>query len=94
MSVILPFDTLLMPMSPSLRKQIAQVYSSQWDTYRTTGSSNKTAPRSHRRLRIGYLSYDFNDHPTSHLIQGLFTHHNTRLFMILAFAYGKGMWLI
>ena len=26
-------------------------------------------------LRVGYLSYDFNEHPTAHLVEGLFIHH-------------------
>jgi len=28
---------------------------------------------------VGYLSYDFNDHPTTHLVEGLFVHHARHL---------------
>jgi predicted O-linked N-acetylglucosamine transferase (SPINDLY family) len=28
------------------------------------------------RLKMGYICYDFNDHPTAHLAEGLFLHHN------------------
>ncbi len=31
-----------------------------------------TAGKVLRTLRLGFLSYDFNDHPTSHLVEGLF----------------------
>jgi predicted O-linked N-acetylglucosamine transferase (SPINDLY family) len=37
-------------------------------------------------LKIGYLCYDFNDHPTAHLIEGLFHHHTSPP---LALSYGK-----
>jgi predicted O-linked N-acetylglucosamine transferase (SPINDLY family) len=33
-------------------------------------------PGHRRRLRIGYLSADFHDHPTTHLMRGLFPHHD------------------
>ena len=41
------------------------------------------------RLRLGYLSYDFNDHPTAHMIEGLFKHHRRHRIDGTAYSYGK-----
>lgn len=38
-----------------------------------------------RKLRIGYVSYDFRDHPTSYLIMGLLRHHNKSRFEIFLY---------
>ncbi len=47
------------------------------------------APRApHDRLRIGYLSADFRNHPTSWLIAGLIEHHDRDRFEIRAYCSG------
>jgi predicted O-linked N-acetylglucosamine transferase (SPINDLY family) len=40
-------------------------------------------------LRIGYLSSDFQEHPTSRLIAELFEQHDRSRFEIYAYSYGK-----
>jgi len=45
-------------------------------------------PRKKRKLRIGYVSYDFFDHATSHLITGLFREHDKKRFKIYIYSYG------
>lgn len=40
------------------------------------------------RLRIGYLSADFHNHATAHLIRGLFSQHNRSRFEIYAYSLG------
>ena len=35
-------------------------------------------------LRIGYLSFDFNEHPTAHLVEGLFVHHKNSEVSIIS----------
>ncbi len=42
-----------------------------------------------RRLRIGYLSSDFRDHPVAHLLGGLFEHHDRTAFEIHAYSHGR-----
>ena len=42
----------------------------------------------HQPIRIGYLGSDFRDHPVGHLIAGLFSLHNRRLFTTSAYSYG------
>ncbi|MEM7520490.1 MAG: tetratricopeptide repeat protein, partial [Pseudomonadota bacterium] len=41
------------------------------------------------RLRIGYFSADFRNHPVLHLISGLLRSHDRKTFDVLAFGYGK-----
>jgi hypothetical protein len=40
-------------------------------------------------LRVAYVSHDFNDHPTAHLMEGLFVHHNASAVAVSVFSYGK-----
>jgi protein O-GlcNAc transferase len=44
---------------------------------------------SHDRLRIAYLSADFNEHPTSHLTAGLYEHHDRSKFEVTAISFGR-----
>ena len=41
------------------------------------------------RLRLGYVSTDFNNHATSHLIYALFALHNREQFEVFAYSIGK-----
>lgn len=43
---------------------------------------------SHKRLRVGYFSSDFRDHPVTHLAAGLFEKHDRSQFEIFAFSFG------
>ena len=54
-------------------------------------ATTTTSGRSSRRaLRLGYLSYDMNDHPTAHMMEGLFAAHRARERVHLAvYSYGK-----
>lgn len=39
-----------------------------------------------KKLRIGYVSRDFGDHPISHVMRGLFGQHDRELFEIVAYS--------
>jgi len=41
------------------------------------------------KIRIGYFSADFHNHPTAHLIAELFECHDKSKFELIAFVYGK-----
>jgi len=45
----------------------------------------KPEPLEGRRIRVGYLSSDFRDHPTSRLINGLFRHHDRSKFELFMY---------
>jgi len=38
---------------------------------------------------VGYLSNNFKNHPTAHLIQGMFRHHNREKFDVFCYSYGE-----
>jgi len=40
------------------------------------------------KLRIGYLSYDFRNHPVANLISGVFREHNRAEFDVFIYSYG------
>ncbi|MDJ0819391.1 MAG: tetratricopeptide repeat protein, partial [Desulfobacterales bacterium] len=41
------------------------------------------------KITIGYLSNNFKNHPTAHLISGMFRHHNRIDFDIFCYSYGE-----
>lgn len=41
-----------------------------------------------KRINVGYLSYDFRDHPVAYQISPLFRHHDRSRFNVLAFSMG------
>ncbi|MGC4025715.1 MAG: tetratricopeptide repeat protein [Mesorhizobium sp.] len=50
---------------------------------------SKSAPLPTERLRIGYLSSDFNNHATAYLMAGVVEAHNRNEHDIVLFSYGK-----
>ncbi|EEY70046.1 UDP-N-acetylglucosamine-peptide N-acetylglucosaminyltransferase, putative [Phytophthora infestans T30-4] len=40
-------------------------------------------------LNVGYLSYDFSDHPTTHLMEGIFATRERGSIKTVAFGYGR-----
>ncbi len=42
----------------------------------------------HTRIRVGYLSADFHDHATAHLMLGMFKRHDKTRFEVFAYSYG------
>jgi protein O-GlcNAc transferase len=42
----------------------------------------------HERIRLGYLSADFRDHPVAQMLAGMFECHDRSRFEITAFGYG------
>ena len=89
------FDTLLLPVTNKFRKEIGISQSMQWSENKERYPilqepkyPTKTLQPGNR-LRLGYLSYDFNDHPTAHMIEGLFKHHRRHRIDGTAYSYGK-----
>ncbi|MBF0125421.1 MAG: tetratricopeptide repeat protein, partial [Magnetococcales bacterium] len=41
-----------------------------------------------QKLRLGYLSYDFRDHPVAHQTLGIFKRHDRRRFEVFAYSSG------
>jgi len=97
-----PFPVLGLIDSPSLQLKAAKVWSEdkfpEMDTLgpiakRDFDSSlfESTQPNSKtlfKKIRIGYFSADFRDHPVSYLMADIFEHHDRLHFEIFAFSLG------
>lgn len=92
-----PFNSLYLDIPQWLElataRQQAQQASQLADTISVSRPSNAgiNSQLPTRRLRIGYVSGDFRNHATSHLIQHLFTHHDRQRFEIFAFSLYKDL---
>ena len=102
---LLPFDTLLLPTpSSSWTLRVARSHSIKWENSQIYTPlaldpvvmlpfSTRMAAASKLvkggRLRFGYISHDFNDHPTAHMAEGLFVHHDRSRYAVSAYSYGK-----
>ncbi len=45
--------------------------------------------RNDRKITVGYLSNNFKNHPTAHLVGGMFKFHQREQFNIYCYSYGK-----
>ena len=71
---LLPFDTLLLPVDGARRFRHAVAQSRLLDHYRDRlPFPAPAAPDG--ALRVGYLCFDFNEHPTAAMVEGLFRWH-------------------
>ncbi len=90
---VTPFQALTLPWSLERQLVIARSHCDaivKRNRERGIERQRSHPPRIHTdRIRIGYLSGDFYDHPISHLIQGLFGCHDRSCFEIFAYGFGK-----
>ena len=88
-----PFQALTLPWSLERQFVIARSHCDsivKRNRERGIERRHPHPPRIHPdRIRIGYLSGDFYDHPISHLIQGLFGCHDRCRFEVFAYGFGK-----
>ena len=82
-----PFSFTALPGTPAAQLVCAQTY---------TADRFPPAPAPlwsgeiyrHERIRVAYLSADFHEHATTHLMAGLFEHHDHQRFEITAVSFG------
>ncbi|OWZ11401.1 UDP-N-acetylglucosamine-peptide N-acetylglucosaminyltransferase [Phytophthora megakarya] len=97
--IMTPFDSLLHAISPLERKMLAVRFSTMYtlDAVRSRNnalSSQFNLPEDKHSdrvtdLNIGYLSYDYTDHPTMHLMEGIFATRSRSFMKVIAFGYGR-----
>lgn len=86
-AVMAPFTVLGCCGDPRLQLQFARRYSSSFLRSPARPLWTGTAWR-HEKLRIAYLSADFQQHATSHLMAELFERHDRSRFEIIAVSFG------
>ena len=85
-----PMDVLLLGLPGAERRASAQARAREISRVERSHSRlSKRHVRAAERLRIGYLSGDFRDHPVTHLAGNLFRWHDRDRFEIHAFSYGR-----
>lgn len=80
-----PFVALAMPVSAQRQLAVAR----RWSRAMLPAPVPRppVAPRK-GRLRVGYLSANFHEHPTARLMVGLFEEHDRSRFEITGYSYG------
>jgi protein O-GlcNAc transferase len=82
----LPYAIVAIPSSPAEQLQCARRYVQDQPAYPPLWQGEVYA---HDRLRVAYLSADFNEHPTAYLTAGLFEQHDRSRFEITALSFGQ-----
>ena len=84
---ITPFPLLALIDDPKIQLQASQIYANL-----NFPQSNSFFPinpyMNHEKIRIGYFSADFHNHPTMHLMVELFELHDRDKFEIFGFSFG------
>lgn len=89
LSSVHPHHSILYPLSNRARKEIAARHANLYlerVQMLTTAAFNHAKRLKNDRLRIGYVSSDFGNHPTSHLMQSIPGLHNRMNIEIFCYA--------
>ena len=84
----LPRSHLLWCDDPTLNGRVIADWSARTLPRATPLPSPDVAPEAGRPLRLGYLSGDFRDHPTSHLLLGMLRRHDPAAVEVHLFCSG------
>ncbi len=84
-----PFTAILSTADPNLQYLAAKNFSDKYINTKLKVNRDFKKNINHQKIRIAYLSSDFYNHATSHLIAGLFENQNKEKFDYYAFSYGK-----
>ena len=80
-----PFVFLSLPATPRQQRLCAE----QWTrARRLAAGAAPPLPATRDRITVGYLSADFQEHATAHLIAELFVLHDRRRFRVNGYSYG------
>jgi len=85
--VIGPFALMALIDDPMLQRKAAEIYAN--DKFPISNSLPKIEqyPK-HKKIRVGYFSADFREHPVSTLTVELYEKHDRIQFEVFAFSYG------
>ncbi len=78
-----PFVVQALADSPAIERQCAEIFAAHEFPSRQMATSQ--TPR-RDRIRIGYFSSDFGNHPVSHLLAGMLERHDRSRFEVFAFS--------
>ena len=84
--VITPFAYLALSDDLEQLKNVAEIFTNQ--KYITTSNIPIFTNNNKNKIRVGYFSSDFREHPVSILTVELFELHDRNKFEVIAFSYG------
>jgi protein O-GlcNAc transferase len=85
-----PWMLVAATADPSLQRRCAEgVVARKFPA--TANPLSRGTRYAHERIRIAYVSADFYDHATMHLMAGLFERHDRSRFEIVAFSFGPNV---
>jgi protein O-GlcNAc transferase len=87
-----PFVSVSRRADPEVNLAIASSFSRHISKAAASLKKNynfKGAVANQSRIRIGYLSSDFRDHATAHLMMGLFGCHSRNKFEVFCYSHGR-----
>ncbi|MFM8535804.1 MAG: tetratricopeptide repeat protein [Acidimicrobiia bacterium] len=82
-----PVSLLWHSQSPMLQLRCAEIYA-QREIVAPAGTLPAAPAPTPGRIRLGYLSGDFHDHPMAYMFAPLFENHDRERFETFAFSYG------
>ncbi|WP_063817219.1 tetratricopeptide repeat protein [Bradyrhizobium sp. CCH5-F6] len=85
--LVSPLMLVAVPSTPIEQLQCAR----SWVTHHHSGTGRlpgRNERRDQGRIRLAYLSADFHQHATSHLIAGVLEHHDREVFEVTAISIG------
>jgi protein O-GlcNAc transferase len=83
-SASVPFCILPIASSPADQQKCARLCTASMPHF----AISPRHPYANERLRIAYLSADFGEHPTGHLMTGLFEQHDRSRFEVTGISFG------
>jgi protein O-GlcNAc transferase len=83
-----PLTALYLGLEPALLKEVSAFHAAEYARGIDSVARNVATSGKDVRLRIGYLSRDFRDHPVGQLLANVFALHDRAQFEIYAFSYG------
>ncbi len=92
MRCVSPLTALYLGLEPALLKEVSALHAAECARgiapVARNIAANAPAAANDARLRIGYLSRDFRDHPVGQLLANAFALHDRARFEVYAFSYG------
>lgn len=84
---VTPYHALTLNASPDFKKNVAINYAKRRFGNIKPAFDHSNRPKN-KKIKVGYLSADYREHPTAHLINQLFKNHNRDEFEIYAYSTG------
>lgn len=88
-----PWDFMSISDDPVLQFKCAKNYGDSLLHLRDKGNaevgSKNITRKANKKIKIGYYSSDFHDHPVMHLMNKIFENHDKSRFELIAFSFNK-----